>query len=173
MWVKGTVGIILNTNMLPAVTHFLFFQTACKMMSCRCDFAWQLSAKKTIVYYYGSLKQVVNRSCYLPSIGSRRCLVVSLGSLPPWVRPISLLFLNLLTARDCIVFCLFHNSSCFLFIIIVLILIVTPVPIPVVRGWGAARCCRLATAGCCRLAAARWGIIRWSSVLAANCVKDE
>ena len=36
---------------LPAVTHVLLFQTAYKVTSRRCRFAWRLSAKNTIVYY--------------------------------------------------------------------------------------------------------------------------
>ena len=40
-----------HSKKLHAVTHILSFQTARKMMSSRCIFAWWLSAKKTIVNY--------------------------------------------------------------------------------------------------------------------------
>ena len=35
-----------HSGKLPAVTHILFFQMACKMMSHRCVIAWPVSAKK-------------------------------------------------------------------------------------------------------------------------------
>ena len=47
----GQQGTPLHCGKLPAVTHVLSYQTACEMMSRWCDFAWWLSAKKTIVYY--------------------------------------------------------------------------------------------------------------------------
>ena len=43
---------------LPAVTHFLFFQTACKMMSRRCIIAGPISAKN--VYYLFSQAFALN-----------------------------------------------------------------------------------------------------------------
>ena len=38
-----------HSGKLPAVTHVTFFQTACKMMSCRCVVAGPVSANKTNV----------------------------------------------------------------------------------------------------------------------------
>ena len=41
-----------HSGKLPAVTHVLFFQTACKMTSRQCIVAGPVSVNKTRLYYY-------------------------------------------------------------------------------------------------------------------------